>query len=462
MPRVIHSDNLNLVIDAIRQQGGSARLEEILSKIAKPVPRRTLQRWLKLLTQAGRVEVVGQGPVTIYRIPAAASAVSATEESTEDKDIPLSIPGKEILDYVRQPLSARQPVNYDRSFLDRYEPNRTWYLSESVRKRLGKMGDTGELNRPAGTYGREVLNRLLIDLSWSSSRLEGNTYSQLDTRRLIEFGERAEGKDAQEARMILNHKAAIEMLVANIETVGFNSYTILNLHGLLSEDLLTDPDASGRLRQRYVDIGGSSYKPPGLPQVIDELFREMLDKANQITDPFEQSFFALVHIPYLQPFDDVNKRVSRLAANIPLLKQNFCPLTFLGVPQRTYTSGLLGIYEMTRFELLADVFIWAYERSTREYLAVRQSLSDPDPVRLRYHRQIHDLVGRLVRELNADPLPVIQAEASKLPQPHQAAFSENVTDDLKRLHEGVLARYGLLPSEFEIWKSHQNRPRGNQ
>jgi len=200
-----------------------------------------------------------------------------------------------------------------------------------------------------------------------------------------------------------------------------------------------------------------------LPQVIDELFHEMLNKANQIIDPFEQSFFALVHIPYLQPFDDVNKRVSRLAANIPLLKRNFCPLTFLGVPQYTYISGLLGIYEMTRIELLADVFAWAYERSAREYLAVRQSLSEPDPIRLRYHRQIHDLVSRLVRELSADPLAVIQEEAARLiPESHRTAFIENVMDDLKRLHEGVLARYGLRPSEFEIWRSHQNRFRTNQ
>ena len=457
MARSILPENLNQVIDAVRLKGGSARLEEISAQMGKPVPKRTLQRWLKVLTEAGRVEVSGQGRVTVYRIPATTPAPVAA--STEESAIPLSISGAEILEYVRRPLGARQPVTYDRSFLDRYVPNQTSYLSESVRKHLSRMGNTGELERPAGTYGREVLNRLLIDLSWSSSRLEGNTYSQLDTRRLIEFGERAEGKDAREARMILNHKAAIEMLVANIETVGFNPYTILNLHGLLSEDLLTDPDASGRLRQRSVDISGSSYKPPGLPQMIDELFREMLDKASRITDPFEQSFFALVHIPYLQPFDDVNKRVSRLAANIPLFKQNFCPLTFLGVPQHIYISGLIGVYEMTRIELLADVFVWAYERSTREYLAVRQSLSDPDPVRLRYHRQIHDLVGRIVRELNADPLAVIQEEAAKLPEPHRAAFIENVTDDTKRLHEGVLARYGLRPSEFEIWRSHYNRPR---
>ncbi len=196
--------------------------------------------------------------------------------------------------------------------------------------------------------------------------------------------------------------------------------------------------------------------------MIDELFREMLDRASRINDPFEQSFFALVHIPYLEPFDDVNKRVSRLAANVPLLKQNFCPLTFLGVPQRTYISGLLGIYEMTRIELLADVFVWAYERSTREYLAVRQSLSDPDPVRLRYHRQIHGLVGRIVRDLSADPLAMIQEEAHQLPESHRGTFIENVTDDLKRLHVGVLARYGLRPSEFEAWRKHQNRPQAKQ
>jgi hypothetical protein len=89
---------------------------------------------------------------------------------------------------------------------------------------------------------------------------------------------------------------------------------------------------------------------------------------------------------------------------------------------------------------------------------VRQSLSDPDPVRLRYHREIHDLVGRLVREISAKPMAAIQSEADKLPEAHRAAFIENVTDDLKRLHEGVLARYGLHPSEFAIWKREQSKP----
>ena len=95
--------------------------------------------------------------------------------------------------------------------------------------------------------------------------------------------------------------------------------------------------------------------------------------------------------------------------------------------------------------------------SAREDLVVRQSLSASDPIRLRYHRQIHDVVGRLVRELNTNALATIQEEAAGLPEPHRATFMENVTDDLKRLHEGVLARYGLHPAEFEIWRSRQNR-----
>jgi hypothetical protein len=102
---------------------------------------------------------------------------------------------------------------------------------------------------------------------------------------------------------------------------------------------------------------------------------------NRITDPFEQAFFAMVQIPYLQPFDDVNERVSRLSANIPFIKGNLSPLSFEGVPRETYTDAVLGVYELNRVELLRDVFIWACERSAARYAAVRQSLGEPDPFR---------------------------------------------------------------------------------
>ena len=115
---------------------------------------------------------------------------------------PLSRPGAEIREYVRQPPAARDPVGYDRAFFDSYRPNETFYLSQADRERLPRRGAAGDRRPAAGTHARQILNRLLIDLSWNSSRLEGNTYSLLDTTRLLEIGEEAEGKQRLEAQMI--------------------------------------------------------------------------------------------------------------------------------------------------------------------------------------------------------------------------------------------------------------------
>lgn len=197
------------------------------------------------------------------------------------------------------------------------------------------MGDTGQTRLPAGSYGRAVLNRLLIDLSWASSHLEGNTYTRLDTRELIEHGRAAQGK------------AAIELLVENADAAGFNRFTLLNLHSTLAENLLPNPADEGRLRQHGVEIGKSVYRPLTVPAQIEEMLDLLLDKANRIEDPFEQSFFVMVHLPYLQPFADVNKRSSRLAANLPLIRANLCPLTFLDVPEQAYNRAVLGVYDMS-------------------------------------------------------------------------------------------------------------------
>ncbi len=89
----------------------------------------------------------------------------------------------------------------------------------------------------------------------------------------------------------------------------------------------------------------------------------------------------MVHLPYLQPFADINKRTSRLAANMPLLKANLCPLTFLGVSPQAYSTAVLGVCEMTRVELLRDLYVWAYERSTQEYMVIQQNLAQPNPTR---------------------------------------------------------------------------------
>jgi Fic family protein len=118
--------------------------------------------------------------------------------------------------------------------------------------------------------------------------------------------------------MILSRKDAIEFLVGAADEIGFNRYTILNLHALLADNVLADPAAAGWLRCIAVGIERSVFHPLEVPQLVEESFDQILATAAAITDPFEQAFFVMVHLPYLQPFDDVNKRVSRLAANISL------------------------------------------------------------------------------------------------------------------------------------------------
>ncbi len=172
-------------------------------------------------------------------------------------------------------------------------------MSDEDRAGLVEIGTPGTGEQPAGTYAKRILNRLLIDLSWNSSRVEGNTYSLLDTSRLIEIGEEAQGRDPREAQMILNHKVAIEILVENAEHIGFNRHTILNLHPALADNLLPDPDAPGRLRHIAVAIEGSVFCPLEVPHLIEECFDEILAMASLIRDPFEQALFALVQLPNL-------------------------------------------------------------------------------------------------------------------------------------------------------------------
>jgi fido (protein-threonine AMPylation protein) len=253
--------------------------------------------------------------------------------------------------------------------------------------------------------------------------------------------------------MILNHKAAIELLVENVDTAGFDRFTLMNLHGALAENLLPNPADEGRLRQHPVGIGQSVYRPLSVPAQIDAAFDMLLAKANQITDPLEQSFFVMVHLPYLQPFADINKRCSRLAANLPLFRANLCPLTFLDVPEQAYSRAMLGVYEMTRVELLRDLFVWAYERSTQEYQAIQQDLAEPDPLRLAWRGLIKQTIREVVTSGPGDALALIAlAVAASVPPAQQDDVKALIVEELRRLHEGVLARYGLRPSEFAAWR----------
>jgi len=162
----------------------------------------------------------------------------------------------------------------------------------------------------------------------------------------------------------------------------------------------------------------------------------------------------MVHLPYLQPFADINKRTSRLAANLPLFRANLRPLIFLDVPEQAYSRATLGVYEMTRVELLRDLYVWAYERSTQEYLAIKQDLAEPDPLRLAWRDFIKQTIREVITHPERDPLSNIQQSVSeRVPEHEQPDVQALIVDELRRLHEGVLARHGLRPSEYTTWKA---------
>lgn len=437
--------------------GGEFGVVAIAESIGPDVARRTLQRRVAALVEAGRLRTIGHARARRYALAAPATTHHAAEPAT----LPTSPEGEVLRRYVRRPRSERTPVGYDRELLDAYVPGATPYMSSALSTHLAAIGRRADGVRPAGTYAREILERLLIDLSWASSRLEGNTYSHLDTRELLRFGRVASGHDARETQMVLNHKAAIEMLVEDALRIGFDPMTFRNLHALLSDNLLPDPHAGGRLRVRPVEISGSVFVPLAVPSAIEECFRTVLAKADAIPDPFEQALFVMVHLPYLQPFDDVNKRVSRLGANIPFIRGNLSPLSFVDVPEQDYIEGTLAVYETGRVDLLRDVFVWAYERSAQRYGVVKASLVEPDPFRLAYREAIRAVVAEVVRANEPVRPDVVERRAhGRVPEADLAQFIDLVIDDLAHLHEGNVARYGLRPSELEAWTSGPAGRRG--
>lgn len=454
MPRPLPAASLDPIVALVVAHPKGLSIDDLTAQLPA-LPRRTLQRYLAQLASSGRIQAVGGSSARRY-LPA--------RQAPLDDEAPFGArakpprdwrpqAGAEVEQLVRRPLFQRTPVGYRRDLLDGYRPNIDYYLPDPVRRHLHAIGRSPDGSRPAGTYARQVLDRLLIDLSWASSRLEGNTYSRLDTQNLIEFGRMAEGKDQVEAQMILNHKAAIEMLVDTADSVSFNRYTLQNLHAALADNLLSDRRAVGRLRTIAVSISGTTYQPTGIPQLIEESFDQILRKASAIQDPFEQALFVLVQIPYLQPFEDVNKRVSRVAANIPLVRDNLAPLSFVDIPTRAYVDAILGVYELNRVELMGDLFAWAYERSCERFTMIRDALPKPDPLRLRYRAELAEIVRDTVRD--GDPIDAARlrgraagvVEAGDLDTVIAMAINE-----LHLLHEGGIARFGLRLSEFREWR----------
>ena len=469
MARRVPEEYLAAIEAVVRGSGTALSAAEIEAGLAERIPRRTVQNRIAILVRGGRLTVEGTGRGTRYGVPER-SIASVDVGLSEQEETPRSVRIKEITllgevglhltkaarqiqSHVVKPLEARTPIGYRQDFLDDYRPDRP-YLSVEERERLHALGRTPAPHLPAGTHASEVLTRFLIDLSWNSSRLEGNTYTLLDTQRLLELGSEAPGKTSADARMILNHRAAVEFLVDGAAEVDFDRHTLCSLHALLSRDLLPDPGACGRLRSRTVAVTGTTFEPLAFPQRIEECFDRIVTRLRDIEDPFEQAFFAMVQLPYLQPFEDVNKRVSRLAANIPLIRHNLAPLSFSQVRREVYVQGLLGVYELNRVDLLRDVFLHAYRRSAARYAAVAESMDPEGGLRVKYRQALTELVGQLARE-RMDRVAAgdhVSRRAADVAADERGWFRETAQWELLGLHEGNCVLYGLTPADVAEWK----------
>lgn len=410
------------ILDYLASHPGAGR-EAVRRSVAPEVSPVTVWRALKRLVDEGRLEVAGKARATGYSL-AGAAVVRA---------------------HLQTPHHRRRLGVYRREFVDGYIPNRSFYLGEADRERLHEAGRPVPQPLPAGTFAQRILESLLVDLSWASSRMEGNTYDILETGRLIRFGEEASGKERREAVMILNHKEAIQYVVEHLAEVTVSRLDIFGIHALLADGLLADPAMAGRLRRMPVGISYSSYRPLDDFLAIEEEFDVLVGKAAAIEDPFEQSFFLLVHIPYLQAFEDVNKRTSRIASNIPLLKSGLAPMSFVALDDAAYIDGLIGIYELNNVSLFREVYVDAYLASADNYRVLRAEVESPDKAALAYRDFVREAVRCSVLEWKGflpDRVRTMAAEAG-IPEADREQVVLYVGEQFRGLHEGNLIRYRL-------------------
>ena len=205
MPKPVPADSLDRLLSLLATQSQGIGIDALARAFLPPVPRRTLQRWLARLVAARKVLPVGSARALRYRCasyasnePARVFNLAEPGADSTGAHIPVSNEGEEVRAYVRRPREQRRPAAYTIAFLEQNHPNRTHYLPDALRRQLHQMGRSSAQGAAAGTFARDILGRLLIDLSWASSRLEGNTYSLLDTERLFRCGQAADGKDALE------------------------------------------------------------------------------------------------------------------------------------------------------------------------------------------------------------------------------------------------------------------------
>lgn len=435
------------IVSYLVKRGRPALASEITSAVRASRP--TVNRALAALVLAGRIRKQGAGPTTRYEpVADSGSTVAPTEhpQSTVVPKVPHHVTRAAVALEIAlsRPLGVRKPVSYERAFVDDYRPNDSSLLPPELAQALyDRSRPEGQF--PAGTVAMRVLEQLLIDLSWHSSYLEGNRKSLLDTRELFAAGHG--DPDDPDVTMLLNHKEAIEFMVEQAPLQGLTMAMVRNLHAILMQNLLQDPTAAGAIRRRVVTIDSSVYQPTHVPALLEEMLRQIIDKAREIRNPIEAAFFLWVNIAYLQPFEDGNKRTSRLAANLPLLMLNCAPLSFLDVELESYARAMMGVYEERDVSLAVELFTATYLRSIDKYRVALQSFGVGTTLRARFRAQLADAVRRVVA---GEALPDVTATLH-IPAEDRQEFISTVRAELAHLEVWNCARFRLPIPEVERW-----------
>ncbi len=214
------------------------------------------------------------------------------------------------------------------------------------------------------TLQKREIERFIIELSWKSSKIEGNTYSLLDTERLLKEGIESPDCSKEEALMIVNHKLAFQYILQKVnEYRKINIALISEIHSLLVKDL----EITLGLRKRPVGITGSLYRPLDVPSQIEEALDGLCDIVKKMPDPFSKSLLILAGIAYIQPFEDGNKRTSRLTANAILLANDLAPISYRSVDDIAYREAMLVFYERNSIIALKEIFIEQYSFACDNY-----------------------------------------------------------------------------------------------
>lgn len=441
------------VLEALKSSSEAISLPELLERLPSGFSERSVRRWVSQFVENGEVKKTGQKRGTRYQY-----LTLSYPDTKHSNSAVFSEAAQNAINYVRQPLFKRKPVTYNRAWLESYRPNHSSYLQLQQIKELAREGKRTPAQEPAGTYARKIYNRLLIDLSYNSSRLEGNTYSLIDTERLLLEGRGVEGKLNEEKVMILNHKEAIRHLIEGMPRIAVSYDEICTLHYLLSDGLIP-AKYSGKVRDYGVRVGASTYIPLENPRTLNQILNEIAEKAAAIQAPHEQSFFLLIHVAYLQAFTDVNKRTARLSANIPLLLHNLVPLSFNAIEKDDYASAMIAIYELNDTKPLAELYRDSYIRSCHEYNATAEAIGF-DEVRVRYREFRREIIRTAITKgLTGDDLQNFIAEKAALitAQKDRDAFLEDIQEDIRELAPQRIAGLGITRQQLSEWLAIQRK-----